>query len=776
MLAVASMAHAQLMINELMQSNIDCIMDDLNEFPDSWVELYNPDSTTVDLSNYKIGKNSHEPEAWELPHEVIDPKQYIIIYCDREQTGLHTDFRLESGAGGEIYLFEGGAIVDQVTGLKKQPAPNIAYGRLTDGSDAWGYQAEPTPGKANCGMTVADMLGEPVFSEHGCIYTTPGTRSLILSMPEGTPEGAEIYYTTDGSEPTKTSNRYSAPITISDNSIIRAKIICDGYLSPPSTVHSYIFFTQRQLTLPVVSIVTDDQYLNDPEIGICVEGSYQSGTSNYRFNWRRPINFEFFENANEASQLNQLCETRIMGNASRSHPLKSMVVYANKRFGSNRLEYEFFPDQRPGSTDYKSILLRNAGNDFDYLYMRDAIIQRAMAEHADLDWQSWHPAIIYINGQYKGILNIRDRSNEDYVYTYYDGLEDIDMLENWKEVKAGDRDTYSAFRSFYAEEGHTLEEYEQWMDCGEFANLMIMNLYFSNQDFPGSNIVMWRPKTEDGRWRWIAKDTDFGLGLYGHPVTYNTIEWLYDPTYDDDRNWGNQPEYTLLFRHLMEDQEFYDMFIDRCAVYMGDFLNEKGVRKIWDPMYDLIKYEYPHHRSLYNPWGPDYQDELAMARNWLSLRTDIFYQQLADFYHLGKPSSLTINKDAGNLGDIKFTINDIPLSEGTFDGQFFCGRWLHLKGTPSEGQEVTGWSITTESSTGILAYAHINGATFDLTMPLDQNVSIKAEIGPTAIHAIQTEDSREGQYYSLEGKRLSQPQRGINILRTIDGKTRKVIR
>ena len=34
-----SPSHAQLIINELMQSNIDCVMDDINEFPDSWVEL-----------------------------------------------------------------------------------------------------------------------------------------------------------------------------------------------------------------------------------------------------------------------------------------------------------------------------------------------------------------------------------------------------------------------------------------------------------------------------------------------------------------------------------------------------------------------------------------------------------------------------------------------------------------------------------------------------------------------------------------------------------------
>lgn len=269
------------------------------------------------------------------------------------------------------------------------------------------------------------------------MFTTAGTHKLTLSLPEGTPAGAVIRYTTDGTEPTKTSPICSTPITFSSNRIIRAKIFCDGYLSPRSTAHSYIFFTSRSLTLPVVSIITDNKYLNDNKIGIYVDGTYQSGKKNYEFDWRRPINFEYFENGNETSKLNQLCETRIMGGATRNSKFKSLALYANKRFGEKRFDYEFFPDQRPGITDFKSIALRNAGNDFDYLYMRDAIIQRNMAEHADLDWQSWRPVIIYINGIYKGMLNIRDRSNEDNIYTYYNGLEDIDMFENWSELKEG---------------------------------------------------------------------------------------------------------------------------------------------------------------------------------------------------------------------------------------------------------------------------------------------------------------------------------------------------
>ena len=725
--AVSTNAQAQLVINELMQSNIDCITDDLNEFPDSWVELYNTGATAVNLGDYKLGTKDKVKKAWQLPNKTIGPKQYVIIYCDKAETAdrYHTDFRLESGKDGEIYLFKGDEIVDSQTGMKKQPAPNIAYGRKTDGSDKWGYQAVPTPGKANCGETVKDLLGAPVFSEKGRVITQKGSVTLTLSLPEDAPEGAEIRYTLTGEEPTKQSLLYQNPITISTSRVVRATVFCNGYLSPRSTVHSYIFFTDRELTLPVISIATDKKYLEDPKFGIYVDGNYEAGKKNYEFDWRRPINFEFFEKGNEDSQLNQLCETRIMGGATRSNPLKSLAVYANKRFGEKRLEYEFFPDQRPGITDFKSIQLRNAGNDFDYLYMRDAVIQRTMAQHVDLDWQSWRPAIIYINGVYKGIQNIRDRSNEDNIYTYYDSLEDIDMFENWGELKSGDWDNYNAFKAFYNEHGHTMAEYEKWMDCGEFANLMIMNLYYNNRDFPGNNIVMWRPQAEGGRWRWIAKDTDFGLGLYDTPSNYNTIAWLNDPNYAPDTNWANQYDHTRLFRRLMEDKDFFDMFIDRCAVYMGDFLNGKGTCDMLDSMYDIIKTEYPNHRNQFNPWWPDYNQELNKARNWVNQRTDHFYNHIANYYKTGTPTPLTVNKGMTELENVQVSINGIPLSEGIFDGKFFANRSVTLTATDTDGKQATGWDVTIVGVNGTVTQEHKDGATYTFTMPACSKMTVK---------------------------------------------------
>jgi len=716
-----SPARAQtLIINEFMQSNIDCLWDDRNEFPDSWVELYNPGTTAINLGLYSIGPSTDPSLAWQLPARTVGPKQRVVVYCDKEATGLHTDFRLDSGKDMAIRLFAVKKLVDEVVLRRKQPAPNIAYGRATDGAEEWGYQLTPTPGTANTGG-VCDhnhLLPDPIFSEPGMVITDNRKVTLKLSMPEGVPEGAHIYFTTNGQEPTAQSSRYINPINISVNRVVRAKIICEGWLSPRSRAESYLYFN-RKPTLPIISISIDNSYLNDNKRGIYVDGTYNSQKKNYEYNWRRPMQLQFFERDNEPSVLNQLCETRIAGGATRTAMMKSLAIYANKRFGTKRFQYEFFPDQRPGVTDFKSLVLRNAGNDFDYLYQRDAIIQRSMAPYADIDWQAWRPAIVFINGVYKGMLNIRERGNESNIYTNYDGLENVDVVENWGELKEGTLDHLNAFKEFYAEHGHTLEEYAKWLDWEEFLNVMILNLYYNNQDFPGNNFMLWRPRTTNGRWRVIVKDTDFGLGLYGSPSDYKTFEWLYNPDYDAGRNWANQYEHTRLFRRLMEDADFHREFIDRTLIYMGDFLNETRVRELWDQMYEQIKTEYPNHRKLVNQWWPNYNDELGMARQWLHTRGGYYYTQLHDYYNLTTLRNLTLAAETASADQQPvLTFNGIRLSRPAFKGRFPEQRHICLEAKDTEGRPAAGWKVVSVSTNGVVTNREVAGPVLDELLPV----------------------------------------------------------
>ena len=806
LLSISSTIHAEdastLVINEIMQSNIECTMDDIHEFPDSWVELYNPTDAAIDLKDYKISNKNKASKAWQLPSKSIPAKGFILVYCDKEEKGLHTSFRLESGKGCQVYLFKGSSKepVDSLPeALKKMPAPDIAYGRKTDGDEKWGYQLTATPGKANCGTTTKNILGAPVFSEKGRATSGKTAINLTLSLPEGSPEGAYITYTTNGSEPIAKSTKYTSSINISKTTVIRAKVFCEGWLSPMSSAQSFIFHP-RAITVPIFSVQTNDKYLNGGDsLGLFKYNTKKEDKKTC--DWRRPVNIEFFPSKDEESAFNQLAETRIQGGQSRSNALKSMVFYANKRFDpdNKRFSYEFFPDQKPGITEFKSFSLRDGGNDFDGLFFRDLIIQRTMGNHIDLDWQAGHTAVLYINGQYMGMLNIRERSNEDNIYSNYNGLEDVDIVEIShekindvdmfeEEFKEGTPDFYDAFKAFYSEKNHTLAEYEQWIDVNEYLNVMVMNFFYGNIDFPGNNIVFWRPNDDDKdsglpkRFRVIVKDTDFGLGLYGRKSDFNTIDLLYNPNKYPNDNWAFSQQATCLLKNMLENPDIKKMFIDKCCIFMGDFMNAKGTGETIDAIMKEALDEFVAHRSKYNTWGGNSREEIINrfneAKNWLAgysekdwwgnvtatyqPRTDYFTQHLGKQFNLGDAISVTVNKDITDKPDTVL-VSGIKLSKGVFDGKLFPNRQYTISGVAPEGKVVKGWKVTTTPKSGSKQTQEYEGYEFTLTIPTCKSIAIEAILDATnGIQAIQNGEVRNenSQIYDLLGNKVKTPKTG----------------
>ena len=761
-LSTALCTQAQdLVINELMQSNIECIMDDINEFPDSWVELYNPTDAAINLKDYKISNKNKANKAWQLPNMTIAAKSYVVIYCDKEgkeDNRLHADFRLESGKDGNLYLFKGSEVVDKLEAMAKMPAPDVAYGRKTDGADEWGYQLTATPGKANCGeiCNAKHILGAPVFSQNGRVVKGSSTIKVELSLPEDAPEGAVIRYTTNGSEPTISSTKYTSAINISSTKVIRAKVFCNGWLSPMSSAQSYIFHP-RSMTVPIFSVQTNDKYLNDSKIGLFANNN--SKEDKRLHDWRRPVNIEMFTAEGEESVFNQLSETRIQGGQSRANALKSMVFYANKRFDPDhkQFQYEFFPDQKPGVKKFKSFSLRDGGNDFGDLYFRDLIIQRTMAKNVDLDWQAGHTAVLYINGEYMGMLNIRERSNEDNIYSNYNGLEDLDLLEIAhekvdnvdqfiEELKEGTDDFYQAFKAFYSEKGHTLAEYEEWLDVNEYLNVIVMNFFYGNIDFPGNNLVFWRPN-----------DDYTGTDL---PKRFRVIVKLYDPNSDSGSAWAFTEPATRLLKNMLENPDILKMFIDKCCIFMGDFMNGKGTGETIDLIKAEAMEEFVAHRDKYNTWSwvgnrTEITNKFNDAKKWAEGRPNYFYQHIGSQWNLGTPRTLTINKT--QKSDIEITFNDIKLSGSVFDGKYFKDRTISLSATATEeGKTVTGWKVTGAIN------KEVQGSELTLQMP-NGNIAIEPIVGVgSGIKTILSSDIRHqtSDIYDLLGNKIATPQKG----------------
>lgn len=744
-LLAASPAAAQVRITEIMQSNVTAYFDQSSgDYPDSWVELYNAGTTQVDLSAYSIGIKKSADKAYALPRNtILRAGEYLLVLCDKEATGLHTSFRLESDEPGRVILFRDGIGCDTVA-HPAQPAPDIAYGQ-DPATGQWGYELKATPGKANFGgvCDATHLLGEPVFSHAGCV--SPGFQSVSIALPAGAPEGAAIRYTLDGSLPTEASQVLveGERIDVSrGTTTIRARVFAEGWLSPWATSHSYIHH-HDVMTMPIVSLTTDKKHLDDRRTGIL------SGW-NYENDWRRPVNIEYFEAEGDGAILNQPGETRVGGGWSRSLPLKSLILYAHKRFGAPRLAHEFFPTQKPGMTDFKSIMLRNAGNDFYETYMRDAVVQRVFGGYAGLDWQAHRPAAVYINGEYKGILNLRERSNDNNIYTNYAGLEDIDMVENWEELKAGTMDAFEAMMDFVEQPGHSAEEIDSVFDSREYLDVHLMNLFFNNTDFPGNNIVHWRPSA-GGRWRIVVKDTDYAMGIGNASSdskaepTFNTLEWLYTPNYPNANNWGNRAEHTLPYRRMVECAEIAEAFFDRAFVYFGDVLNARRVVEEIDCIREEMETEWMYHYDLYGYYSPygTWNSCIGEMRDWVKRRSEVFPQMFAEYYSLGDLGTLAVDCESGC---IPFSINGVTPSSLPFEGAYPLGRTVRFEALDGVDREIE-WEITAGGSTTVE-----HGPQLEVAM--SDGLSVKARLidVPTGIAAPTRPAGGAARTYDLQGR------------------------
>ena len=701
---------AKVWINELMQSNIDFVRDDLQEFPDSWIELYNDSGQTVNIQNWTVSDDADYKKGWKISSSVrIDPQSYLLIFADKAATGLHTHFRLESGNGGAVYLFDAsGTQIDAITNIPKQPAPNIALGRITDGNATWVHFVTATPGLPNTGNFSSVLLPPPVFNLSGGIFKN--ALNVKLSLPAGVPNGVElsnIHYTLDNTEPTVYSPVYTEELRISGTTVVRAKLIHPDYLSSRSAVHTYII-SANDPQLPVISISTDPTYLWDEEFGIYVKGNGKYGLTgkgmdepvNWNNNWRRPVNFEYFPLNRNTSALNQLCEMRISGGWTRANPQKSFTVYGHKRFGIKRFEYDFFKE-KPGQ-EIKSFMIRNSGNDFWWTHFRDAAIQLFFGGKVDVDYQAYQPAIFYLNGNYWGIQNLRERSTQDFILANY-GLEsdEIDVIGNWWGlVKAGDRNAWNQLMD-ELRKSPSQRNYEWIMsqiDIDEFINYMILQIYVSNTDFPGNNMVMWRPRKASGKWRFILKDLDFGLGIWDmNQVTHNALKY----------NTENDNNERKLFNALLTQDSFKKKFYGRFAVYMGDLLHYKSTSQVIDSIQKIIE---PAMQDHLNRWMPEmwwrnmdsWRVEVEKIKNWCYRRNAEVYLQLRDYFKLGTTMKLTFVKDQ-NLGktpDIyvngirmrNFGQNGKRTRDYDLDASYFQNEYIELR---YEGNSpLYGWEIT----------------------------------------------------------------------------------
>lgn len=687
---------AQLRMNEICQSNIHLVFD-AQEFPDSWVELHNPTSSPVNLNGWRIGLNADLYSADVLAVDtIVAPGGHILIHCDKSDDGdaapLHTSFRIDSGKGS-VYLFSpDGKQADMVI-LKKMVAPDISYGRTPDGSDNWAYQVIPTPGSKNSGATSSEALPSPEYSVEGGVYYEPVILTIASPANYNLPDDAILCVTTDGREPNLLDkvDDLTHTITIDKSTSVRAKFLSDKMLNPLSVTHSYIF---DKTAMPIMAIATDPDYLYSESIGILhgVKGE----NPNYGYDWRRPVNVEMFMPGENGHKMlfNQLGETRVKGNTTRQLAQKSMTVYANKRFGEKRFNTEGLWPEKPHVAIAKSFEIKSSGADFDRAHMRDPLVNLVIGRNnPNVDWQAYNAAIVYFNGEFKGIYEVRERTNEDYIEANYDGLEDIDMVENWTEVKAGSIDElmnlYNLLNTTAGTPFPSYKEISELIDMDNVLPAYAINIFGANHDSGGgNNNVMWRNLQEkNAKWRNVIKDVDLWGGTWDNAnIDYDIFSM--NISSDKSSQSSNKFRYKILSAYLMTEPEASSHLIDNIVAATGDYLQPEYFNSVADEIHDYYKDDYGRYLNVYIPWGEswhvtNWENKIQQLKDFVVKRRPALFKQMTKRYNLGHHFDLDIYHH-----DTPLSINGVDLYRPEFDGLYFTERPLVLEAPSSMYWEV----------------------------------------------------------------------------------------
>ncbi len=466
------------------------------------------------------------------------------------------------------------------------------------------YFANPTPGLPNQPGALG-IVADTQFDHDRGFYDAP----FDLVISSATP-GAQIRYTTDGSEPTPTTGIiYSAPIHITKTTTLRAAAFKPGYLSTNSDTQSYLFLNDilaqdgsglpqtwgqsgvvggpdyainpaivaansstihnDMKSVPIVSLVTTmDNWFAPNGVGI-----YPQGVA-----IERPVSFEYFNpdgsNAIQANAGIQIIGGGIGGTSAdrwKSYKLSMRVVF-KQIYGPGNIDHDIYGP--------------NAANEFDTLVL-DAHLNHTWTHAYDKSQRDTaryltdtfvsdsqlamggagpHSRFVhlYLNGIYWGMYDLHERPDEHFAADYFGGLD-----ENYYVVKHGIQygteavvsgdpttviATYQDMLNLLAADLTVLANYQKVqkvLDIDQFIQYMIANHYAGNLDWANKNwYATYNAADPSGLWRFHSWDAE------------HTLEGLNDNVLGSSGDAGHprgiharlalSPEYRIRFADLLQ--------------------------------------------------------------------------------------------------------------------------------------------------------------------------------------------------------------------------------
>jgi len=645
--------------------------------------------------------------------------------------------------------------------------PNSSGGFNMPGSSA--VNPKSSSSKANSSSSVGLKDYEDNHQAKESFLPAAGFYSNLTINPPTPTKGGQIHCTFDGSYPTQGSEQITAAKQITQNTVVRCSEFVNGQAADTTT---QTYFINENVSMPVVAITVNHHDMFDSSAGIYATGDLNGGVggqgqwnmgggmgfdfggggnvsddnnpkctepcqqANFWSDKELPVHVEFFENGSSTQSKTWEIDAgiSIIGNWSRYKPKKSVAIKMdNDDYGDKVLKYSMFTT-RPEAKKIKSFNLRNNGNRFWCDYIGDAMMT-ALMEGTDVDYQRSRQVVVFYNGEYFGIHDLRERLNRSFVETNY-GIDSktINMIKiKGTELEASGTNGASVdeYRNvanqvmngnFAGENNQSYIQLKEKINMSSFAQYMLAEMYFHNGDWPTNNVRAWGGNGYP--FKYVAFDTDHGYGftpgISGFDVQgENMFSWvLGSTTMDNSQQQGGQQNpgqqqpgmggYDFgggmgmwgggakqgpgqMLSKLLQNPDFKRLFINQGCILLNDFLTYERVQKTVKDMMATIPaseqqrdvQRWPRNQAKFT-WAPDGSQLLQFAQN----RTQTVRQEMAQYFGLSGEANVSITAS----GNGTVLVEGMKLPKMPYQGKFFSGMEIEVTAVPSNGAVFAGWS------------------------------------------------------------------------------------
>lgn len=664
---------------------------------------------------------------------------YWFPYQNNNQgtEGFHTNFKLSS-KGETIYLSNSDSqILDSLVIPKDLPV-DCSVGALTDGAKEKGIYVNATPNASNNSQTVytKGIEKSPVFSLKAGIY--PGTQQVIIAAVQGTPQ---IRYTTDGSEPTNTSSLYTNPVSITKSTVLKAICIgANGVLSSIPTTATYII-ESNPTNAGILSVVTDNENLWGGN-GIF---------TNFYSEDKIPCYIEYFAPENHQLVFSQRSGMKTDGGAggSRSNDQHSFRLEPSHGvFGDGDIDYQLIPSVDRDS--YETFYLRNGSNQYLYYPCKDAIETTVLGKGTYNYYSGYTPVNVYINGEYFGYYELREKLDADFFKKHYDvdkdNLELLSLSYYYNSVLRsveGDsavehfNEDYAKYLSLNTSYDSFIADADSLFDMTYYTDYICAQSWIANVDWPFNNIKIFRAPETKNKWRFGLIDVEWALFPNGWSSSSDDF-FSYLINYDPN------VMYHHIWQKAVENEEYRNYFINRFADLMNTVWLPEKTKTIADEIYEETR---PELSRTFTRWGSGYLQQTDDAHSQMlsefENRSNYVRTHIVSNFTLNKQVSITLNVNPQNAGIIK--ISTIIPTEYPWTGVYFDGVPVKIEAIPYAGYNFDSWSentIVSQLSNSVFEGNISKNTTFtaNFTATARPNTVVFSEINYNSLSAFDTGD------------------------------------